>query len=230
MSLAPLIHPEIRGVEGKRAEQNRVCAAPGCVSMSQHGHHLWARSYLRGQPTEWVHLPSGLVVSNVIGLCVRHHNEVTGDVGGHKAHIKLAPGNTFLWLEMRDGLFVNKGELFPQPMRAGGEENLESQVTAAHAHVDLAEGERCGSCGYQKPVKRPPGPKRARKTWGCIVPDDDEDGADVLDTHVEQIAAYLGLSTEEGIRSVRYHVVEKALYFVTMNQRLFIEDLGGGDE
>jgi hypothetical protein len=191
---------------------------------------MWPRSYLRGQPTEWVALPSGLIISNVIGLCVRHHNDVTGAIGGHKACIRLELGDQMVWLHksITTGGWVNEGPILPQPTRANG--NLESQVHAKEAHVHLEEGERCESCGYQKPVKRAPGPKRQRKTWAALVPDDSEDGAEVLDTHVEQIAAYLGLSTDDGIRSVRYYVVEKALVFVTMNARLFIEDLGGGDE
>jgi hypothetical protein len=138
-------------------------------------------------------------------------------------------GDQFIWLHkgITSQSWVNEGPLHPQPVD-GAEDNLESQV--AHHHVELAEGQRCESCGYEKPVKRKPGPKRSRKTWSALVPDDSEDGAEILDSHVEQIAAYLGLSTEEGIRSVRYHVVEKALYFVVMNPRLFIEDLGGGDD
>jgi hypothetical protein len=144
--------------------------------------------------------------------------------------IRLEPDENFVWLHkgITSQSWTHNGLLHPQPTRAAGEVNLESQV--AHHHVELAEGERCESCGYEKPIKRAPGPKRPRKTWAALVPDDSEDGAEILDSHVEQIAAYLGLSVEEGIRSVRYHVVEKALYFVVMNPRLFIEDLGGGDE
>ena len=229
MTLAPRIDPEIRGVPGSRAEMNVTCAAPACISRSQQGHHMWPRSYLRGQPTEWVRLPSGKVVSNVVGLCVRHHNDVTGAIGGHKAMIRLEMGDQFIWLHkgITSQSWVNEGPIHPQPVD-GAVDNLESQV--AHHHVELAEGQRCESCGYEKPVKRAPGPKRQRKTWAALVPDDSEDGAEILDSHVEQIAAYLGLSVEEGIRSVRYHVVEKALYFVVMNPRLLIEDLGGGDE
>ena len=98
MTLAPRIDPEIRGVPGSRAEMNVTCAAPACISRSQQGHHMWPRSYLRGQPTEWVRLPSGKVVSNVVGLCVRHHNDVTGAIGGHKAMIRLEMGDQFIWL------------------------------------------------------------------------------------------------------------------------------------
>ena len=97
MTLAPLVSPHIRGVEGKPGEVGGVCAAPGCSSPAQQRHHLWPRSFLRGQAYEWVSV-DGVTVQNTVGLCVACHLAVTGDVGGHRAHIKYDKGKgLFEW-------------------------------------------------------------------------------------------------------------------------------------
>jgi len=162
MSLAPAVHPAIRGVEGKARPVEKTCCAPGCISMSQQGHHLWSRSFLRGQPYDWVKLPSGRVVSNVVGLCMRHHNEVTGGVGGHQAMIRLEPDETFIWLtpdtgDINQPVWVHQGLLHPQPWSSTPVEIAPPapvQPSPEHSHPNLDEGETCDSCGYTRPVKR----------------------------------------------------------------------------
>src|SRR5262245_8336098 len=80
---------QVRGVEGKAPVLNVICARPGCPHFSTERHHLFPRSWLRGQPYEWVLLPNGQTVPNSVGLCTTHHGHVTGGVGGHKAWIAL---------------------------------------------------------------------------------------------------------------------------------------------
>jgi len=226
MSLAPLVHPAIRGVEGKRHPVAKFCAAPGCISASQDGHHMWPKSYLRGQPTEWVRLPSDRVVSNVIGLCRKHHHMVTSPLGGHKAAIQLEPDETFIWLEPIASGWFNLGLLNPQPFsETPVEEGDHVPPSRAKAHSDLAEGETCTSCGYTRPPKREALPKRQTKTYTMVVPDDAEIGADVLDEWVEQLAVILGFGPDVTQRLVRYHTIVAALAWTMQNRQAFIEDI-----
>jgi hypothetical protein len=222
VSLAPLVHPAIRGVEGKRHPVAQVCVAPGCISLSQEGHHMWSRGALRGEPTEWVRLPSGRVVSNVVGVCRRHHGMLTGGIGGHMAAIQLEPDETFIWLEPIAGGWMNIGQLFPQPF---SETPVEPHTEEAPAHNDLAVGQTCESCGYTRPAKRDALPKRPTKTYTMVVPDDAEIGGEVIDEWVEQLAVILGFGDDVTQRLVRYHTITAALAWVMMNRQQFIEDI-----
>ena len=216
MTLAPSI--QARGLEWKRAERNKVCAAPGCISMSQHGHPIWPRGYLRSQPQEWVEVADGRVWSNVIGLCVRHHADVTGGIQGHKARLDYLEGS-FLWVDLRDA--TRNGLLHPQP------EDGRPSPARAHRphdrHLQLAEGETCDQCGYTKPTARV-GPKREVKDWTALVPADAEIGADVLDTWIDDFAAVLGLEVSSR-RLLRYHVLALVLAWASQNLPQLIEDI-----
>jgi len=233
LSLAPAVHPAIRGVEGKARPVERTCAAPGCISLSQQGHHLWSRSYLRGQPYDWVQLPSGRVISNVIGLCMRHHNYVTGGIGGHQSMIRLESDETFIWLdedrgEGEDGGWFHMGLLNPQPWSTQPVEPAPPapvQPSPAHSHPNLDEGETCDSCGYTRPVKRLNMPKRKTKQYGILVPDDAEVGSDVLDEWVESFAVILGFGDDVSQRLIRYHVIVAVLAWAGMHRTEFIADL-----
>ena len=233
MSLAPAVHPGIRGVEGKPRPVENTCAAPGCISLSQQGHHLWSRAYLRGQPYDWVVLPSGRVISNVIGLCMRHHNAVTGGVGGHQAMIRLESDETFIWLTpgTQDGVAVwmHQGLLHPQPWSETPVEPdphvVAGKPSKAEAHLHLEPGEQCDSCGYTRPAKRSVGHKRGSKTYSLVVPDDAEIGADVLDEWVEQFAVVLGFGDDVSQRLVRYHTMVAVFAWAMMHRTEFIADL-----
>lgn len=229
MSLAPAIHPDIRGVEGKRHPVERTCAAPGCISLSQHGHHMWARSYLRGQPTEWVSLPSGKVVSNVVGLCVRHHDQVTGMIGGHGAMIRMEEDETFVWLTRTMGDDFTEGWLWdgllaPQPFCS---KEAPKPKSARKAHLHLDPGQTCGSCGYTAPPTRTErGPKRKSASWNVSVPNDAEIGAEVLDDMILSLATILGLDAGDVTKGLlRYHTLAPALAWVIQNRDEFIADI-----
>jgi hypothetical protein len=223
----------IRGHEGKAYDVNERCAAPGCGELSRHTHHMWARSYLIGQPKEWVQLPDGTVIGNRIGLCVRHHNDVTGMVGGHRARIVFSSG-VFWWedrlivtrspslvdnrveLDLDTVVWKRTGPLVYQPPGiAPVESEPEEQKT---------EEEVCPSCGKAKHPKRAPLPPRKAKTWSCDVPDDSEIGADVLDGWVQDIAEILGFEDERS-RLRRYHALSVALFWVMQNKTEFEADI-----
>jgi hypothetical protein len=217
VTLAPTA--QVRGVEGKRPARNSRCSVPGCISLSQHGHHIWSRSYLRGQPYEWVRLQDdGSVVCNTTGLCAHHHDWVTGMIGGHKARVEYVEG-VFVWQDF-DAPELS-GPLFPQPVRQGSQPKPHLKKEVAHTH--LAPGETCESCGYTKPIPGEPGPKRRAKTWAMTVPDDAEDGAEVLDGWVADFAAVLGLDPASP-RLLRYHAVVTVLAWAHINMPLLIKD------
>jgi hypothetical protein len=104
-------------------------------------------------------------------------------------------------------------------------EPVRAKISAAHHHPDLEPGETCGSCGYTRPVPREKGAKRPTKSYGLLVPDDAEIGAEVLDEWVEQIALILGFGDDVSQRLVRYHTIVAALAWTMQHRQQFIEDI-----
>lgn len=217
MTLSPLVDPSIRGIKGKPAEVKGECAAPGCSSPAQQRHHLWPRSFLRGQPTEWISV-CGVTMQNTIGLCVPCHLAVTGDIGGHRAHIRYdqAKGVFEWWAKGAGddwfyvGLLKRKGLVDGQPQAK---------------RIRRSEG-LCPECGQQvrEPHLHEPGPRRKVSTWSVVVPDDAEVGSELLDEWVEQFAVFLGFG-EASARLKRYHVLSLLFPWVMMNKESFLEDL-----
>lgn len=218
MTLAPLVVQNIRGVEGKPVELSQWCVAPGCLSLTQQRHHLWPKSFLRGQPYEWVSV-NGRVLPNSVGLCVRHHNDVTSPVGGHKAKIIYdeTTGLFEWWVADEDRDWQYHGLLRGQALVAP-----EPEVR----RVRREEGV-CPTCGRAHPLEKRTSqnglPKRKAKSWGILVPDDGETGADILDTYVEDLAVVMGLDPDSP-RLLRYHVLVPVLEWVNQNKSAFIAD------
>ena len=70
-------------------ELNTVCAAPRCENPVAHNHHILRRSAVGiSDDYWWVELPDGTLVPVRIGLDFSHHEDVTGRIGGYRAHIK----------------------------------------------------------------------------------------------------------------------------------------------
>ena len=122
----------------------------------------------------------GVTVQNTVGLCVACHLAVTGDIGGHRAHIRYdADRGLFEWWAKGigdDWFFV--GHLKRHGL-------VDGQPEAKRIRRD--EG-LCPECGH--PLKthgpsHPPGPKRKVATWGVVVPADEEVGSDQLDEWVD---------------------------------------------
>lgn len=215
MTLAPYVHPSVHGVEGKPGILGAPCSAPDCGHMAQHRHHIWSRSYLRGQPVEWVSV-NGIVLQNTCGLCVAHHDDVTGRVGGHKAHIRWNEKLQLLeWWEIWGGdewkcVGPLKGEEAPL-------------VHATEASVVRKKEGLCPTCGHKDRPKTKPLPKRKSKSWNVSVPDDAEDGAAVLDEYVDDLSVALGFGDEsKGLR--RFHVLANVLLWVTQMKPTFLAD------
>jgi hypothetical protein len=213
LTLLPSESWEIQGVEGDRYKVGPLCEAPGCKRPVDHKHHLWRRSFLGGD-FWWVRVHGGMVIRNVVGLCWRHHEDVTGGPGGHRAWIKYIPGSVeFQWLEedSTNGKWRQTGTLsLPAPTAASGGDE------------PGREAERCPTCGKVKTkahVEHEPGPKRPRKSWTIEVPADQEDGAAVLDELVDGCAEVFG-HEEYTSKLRRYFTVVAALALVLQNRDL----------
>jgi hypothetical protein len=217
MTLAPLVIPEIRGIEGKPVALSQWCVVPGCLSLTQQRHHLWPKSYLRGQPYEWVEV-AGRVIPNSVGLCVRHHGMVTSPVGGHQAQITYDPATgLFDWSELDwQGEMKNLGSLRGQALV-----DPEPEVRRVRREEGLCP--TCGHVSRERPKTVDGLPKRKAKTWGLLVPDDGEAGTDILDTYVEDLAVVMGLDPGSP-RLLRYHVLVPVLEWVNQNKSAFIAD------
>lgn len=218
MTLAPLVSPEIRGVDGKPGDVTGECVAPGCHSPAQQRHHLWSRAYLRGQPQEWVQV-EGRTMQNTVGLCVACHSAVTGDVGGHRAHIRYNERVSIFewWAKGSDDDWFYVGPIDRQRF-------IDAQPEARRIRAQEGLCPECGKPLRSHPEKHPPGPKRRVSTWSVVVPDDGEVGSDVMDDHVEQFAAMLGFG-DASTRLKRYHVLALVLSWAMVNKELLLRDL-----
>lgn len=224
MTLAPIDSIWlVRGTAGPPYRVGPYCSNPDCRRIAEHAHHIFRRSALGGDYT-WVEIPDEqVVVGNLTGLCPRCHDAVTGVIGGHTAAIRYEDG-TFLWCEVEEResgfvTFLPIGELDPQPPTPDS--------LAARASAE-PESETCPTCGQRRrrPSSPVPAGGRRRKTWGMDVPDDHEDGADVLDALADDLALKLGYHNERS-RLRRYHAVWHALVFTEQNLKLFIQQLAG---
>jgi hypothetical protein len=223
MTLAPLVSPDIRGVEGQPGDVSGECAAPGCHSPAQQRHHIWPRSFLRGQPYEWINV-KGITLQNSCGLCVACHSAVTGEVGGHRAHIRYDQDRgLFEWWAKGSVTYEGEEErwFFVGHLKRKG--LIDGQPEAKR--IRTAEG-LCPECG--RPLKshapKDPLPKRKATTYTMLVPDDEEVGTDVMDDWVDQFAAMLGFD-EAGTRLRRYHVIALVMAWAAINQERFLADL-----
>jgi len=217
MTLAPWVSTDVRGIDGKPGDVAGECVAPGCHSPAQQRHHLWSRSYLRGQPFEWVEV-AGTKMQNSVGLCIACHSAVTGEIGGHRAHIRYRPDiSIFEWWAKGD----EDNWFYVAPI---DKQRFVTQQPEAR-RIRAQEG-LCPECGRPKvkPHTHAPGPKRKVTTWGVVVPDDGEVGSDVMDDWIEQFAVLLGFG-DAPARLQRYHVLALVLAWAAMNKEQFLRDL-----
>lgn len=181
---------------------------------------MWPRSYLRGQPYEWVEV-HGVQLQNTVGLCMSDHQSVTGDVGGHRAHIRYDPDTqTFSWWAKG----TSRDDWFYVGLLDGQELALAEPEAK---RIRKVEG-LCPECG--RPVVDPhdhrhkPGPKRKATTYSMVVPDDEEVGTDILDDWVDQFAALFGFG-EASARLRRYHVTVLIFSWAMQNKDQLLQDL-----
>ena len=220
MTLLPSYY-EVCGVKCDPYKVGPRCCNPNCRKIAEHRHHLWPRSYLRRQPQNWVELPDGTIIGNLTGVCADCHDKLTGRLGGHKAKISLTPENLFWWCTPAspDSVFEWdwQAPIDPQPPTQA------SQV----ASPATPGSDSCPTCG-QKRRRRSPTPagkRRRRKNWNVPVPDEaEENGAEVLDTLVQEVGALLDREADAG---GRYYILLPALYFVLQEPKRFLQNVIG---
>jgi len=225
MTLPALDEWIAKGVKGASYTVGPRCANPNCNKIAEHAHHILRRSYLAGV-YDWVDI-DGWIVGNKTGLCFACHNDVTGDVGGHRAAIRIdREHRVFQWcLVIEHGGMIDyafAGLLEPQPPTP---ESLSTERATGHP-----ESEACPVCGHRERARRADIPvstrRRARKSWTVLVPDDEqENGAEVLDTLVENLVPVIpnASATREG----RYYVFVPTLVFATMEVGRFVHTMEG---
>jgi hypothetical protein len=218
VTLKPHESTQVRGVQGPAYKVGPRCANPNCQKIAEHAHHIWRRSALGGA-FDWVAiLEDGgeWIVANKTGLCADCHNDVTGRLGGHRARI-IYDRHHFFWALVTPKGEHEVGPIVPQPPTP------ETLSRLGHS----PESEACPFCG-QPPRRRAsthtlPGARR-RKTWRVLVPDDAENGADILDTLVEDIGLTIGV---DPVASGRYYILLPVLYHACQSKTAFVESLQG---
>lgn len=198
MTRLPLDDRNVVGVPGPRYEHKDVCSHPFCDERNptpgKGYHHIWRRSFLGGG-FNWVKLPDGKVVGNVVYLCREHHREITEN----KAWISLleatAPlvGHIGLWYAWNDDNLAQN--LDPQPPLSLQEaEETPSIKIAVKSGGDLSPGENCPTC-----ERRIPHPKKETSPATTVVKSWRLPAAE-KEAREETIAAtaeHLGISTKE---------------------------------
>jgi RNA polymerase subunit RPABC4/transcription elongation factor Spt4 len=224
VTLPPWSGPQVRGVPGPEYKVGPLCCNPGCHHYAEHAHHIFRRTDPRlGGAFDWVEI-KGAVYQNKTAICPRCHDDVTGRIGGHRAAIKLL-GDDYDWVwwwcavkHTEDEVELSQplAPIEPQPM---------TPEAFANSRVLPSESEACPTCGHVKRA-RPSlaGRGRARKSWTIKVPDDAEDGAEILDTLVDDMGVILGIEpTQVG----RYYIVLPCVYYAHQEKPRFVESLKG---
>lgn len=197
------------------------CSNPTCSRIAEHGHHIVRRSALGGDYA-WIELDE-VVIANKTGLCADCHDDITGLVGGHKAAIRWEEkGRAFWWCLLGEPDDLGNPSYHPVGLLAPQPPTLESLAERPGA----IESEHCPMCGQIKRRRRVGEPRRRRKTWIVKVPAEaEEDGAEVLDTLVENLALIIP-NADAGLAG-RYYVLVHALAYSTMNAANFATTLAG---
>lgn len=218
MTLRPHPNHDVQGLEGEEWPQRAVgplCCVPGCSRFADHPHHLWRRSALGG-PFPWVRLWDGRTVSNVVGICWRHHDRITEDLD----RISLEEDGTFVYRDERNLVL---GPIKPQPPQLGADGTVGPQES-------LSQDDRCPTCNTRLRSPRddtgPPEPRRNRSSWTISVPKDErEDGAETLDVLLESARMVMddrGLSYGPE-RKVRFYVLSAALGLFVLHADTILE-------
>jgi hypothetical protein len=167
------------------------CRVPACELAATDGHHVVPRGRLGG-PALWIAV-DGVVAPNVAGVCRFHHELVT-----ERPELIRWDGERWRW------------EPSGEPLRP-------------LAGAEAAAGTRCcPACGQRLPRPNPYGDRRARlaagkapraprRRWSIAVPAEAaEDGTEVLDTLVAEVAELMGMP-EPDAGSARYYALAAAL-------------------
>lgn len=204
MTLPPVESKQVRGVDGPPLLVNDVCGHPECDEPASERHHIYSRGLLKGAYDWWSFKDTDVRYPNVIGLCGKHHLDVTGGIGGHRAAIMLELDKGYYWYVPSDMGWRRLGPLRPQPVED-------------HVHDDPDTCPTCGRRKERKP-KLPPGPPR-EKTKAVITFPKDE--VIVWEELVEQVKALFHRQHES---SPYWALVECMVFAIQHKHRMTRED------
>jgi|SRR5215471_2427994 len=238
MTRSPSEDRRTEGLDGPSYPLNIVCPVPGCTQSNRlERHHLWRRSDVIGDKW-WVRTKDGKIHGNVVKLCGFHHLEVTQNT----AHIAYADG-TFWWKDIlaepllltwqppeEDVYEALRSRVTPSERKDDPDLALVEKLGAAHVLQPGHDPDICPTClrKLPKPKDKDPEAPKVRKTWSVAVPLDHwEDGADMIDTLLEEAHRELnrnGLPFGEG-KKVKYYLLTTALgLFVTHAQSIMSDE------
>jgi len=210
-------------VPGPEYKVGPRCCNPGCPRWADHPHHIFPRGDKRLKGAyDWVEV-KGAVYQNKIGICARCHD----DIHRQTVSIKMV-GPDYDWTWMWCVVQSTPGEIeltTSVPLAPIEPQPLTPEQFAIETRVPAEEPETCPTCGHVKRARSATGPGRARKSWTVKVPADElENGAEVLDTLVDDMALLLGVEPNQ---TGRYYVIVPVLYYAHQEKQRFVESLKG---
>lgn len=222
MTLSPWDGPQVRGVPGPEYTVGPQCCNPNCRHWADHAHHIFRRTDQRlGKAFDWVEI-KGQVFQNKTGICADCHDDITGRLGGHKAAIRII-GPDYDWVWMWCTVSGGNEVVYPdKPIRV--QPMTPEQLALSRKPEVPPEIESCPTCGHITRSRANGATARPRKSWTIKVPDDAEDGAEVLDVLVTDMAMILGVEPNQ---TGRYYVVLPCLYYAHQEKARFVESLKG---
>lgn len=174
------------GFNGPPYTLNLICAHPFCLERATERHHVWRRSLLGGA-FDWVELPDGGQIGNLVGFCHEHHRLLTDD----EAKLSLEGVGVLAWIsDSMQVLPLTFQPPFLPPIDELLQADPEFRNTPKKTGAILDN--ECPSCGRPLPhpkIEREPDDfeePRPRRSWTITVPvDQRENGAAILDALVE---------------------------------------------
>ena len=214
-----------------RARSTRPALPPTASRLSQECHHMWARSFLRGEPYEWVSLPSGRIVSNrARALHAPSPRDHRRRRRARRDDPARAGRDVHLADRARAGL-DQPGRALPAAVpRPGTVRRSSSHEHPPHAaHPNLAEGETCAHLRLH-PAEEAGGAAEAA--------DEGVDGARARTTRRSAATSSTSGSSSSrscsgwkatvSLRLVRYHVLSSVLAWAMINRQTIHRGHRGG--
>jgi len=239
MTKLPIEDRNVHGFDGPDYQLPRICSKGGCFNQNVDRHHIWRRSEVGNR--NWLILPDGSAVGNIVTLCREHHRLITENeariawFGG--AFYWEQDGHEFLPLAFQPPhIEVEMENVLDVVGQIGDEAALDVVFNPAFEMAGektepLLENE-CPTCRQPLPHKRPDRTDkkekpRLRRSWTITVPADKrENGAETLDTLLEEARlemdrAGLGYGPE---RNVRFFVLATVLGLFVQHSRELLGD------
>lgn len=221
MTHLPLINRNVWGAPGPRYRPEYVCSHPFCNQRRDlELHHLWPRSFLRNQPRDWVKLPDGKVIGNLVWLCAPHHILISENKtriffghrhfywhGGDDAVEPLDPQPPLSQSDIPDD---DSPRETPRSALGGLTERAEGikrawtsfpledpdpvEKTSSEIWEPISPGENCPACKRRVPHPKKESSPKTTVTKSWRLPAEEKEAREEL---LEDTAAHLGIQTSE---------------------------------